>query len=315
MDLQVAHNRECPRQPAPPTAASATPSRCASRTATARSAPSRSALDEPGFELVAGVNPIPRRRDERGRDARLRARRASALGGPERLRLTFVLERTRRRRRRPRGACRALPRLGCRATRRWPWRRRSAEIGLFLDGLRCARLRAPRGAGARRGAGRARGERQLHHAARARALRPRAPPIPSACRARSRSSATRPCPTTRPASSAPRSAARGPPLVRLLVAAFLAANVMLVSAALYIGSYSDLDDVTRRALRWLVARPLGAGRHLVRAPFWRGALVGPPAPRDHHGRARRARREHRLRRERRGHARREPRTSSSTRRR
>ena len=40
-------------------------------------------------------------------------------------------------------------------------------------------------------------------------------------------------------------------LARVLVAAFLAGNVMLLSVALYIGSYQGLDAETRRFLRWL----------------------------------------------------------------
>jgi Cu2+-exporting ATPase len=63
-------------------------------------------------------------------------------------------------------------------------------------------------------------------------------------------------------------------LVRLLVAAFLAANVMFVSAALYIGSYSDLDPVTRRALRWLVIGLSLPAVSWCAAPFWRGAIAG-----------------------------------------
>ena len=63
-------------------------------------------------------------------------------------------------------------------------------------------------------------------------------------------------------------------LVRILVAGFLAANVMLISAALYIGSYSDLDDVTRRGLRWLVVALSLPAVTWCAAPFWRGALAG-----------------------------------------
>jgi Cu2+-exporting ATPase len=63
-------------------------------------------------------------------------------------------------------------------------------------------------------------------------------------------------------------------LARLLVAAFLAGNVMLISAALYIGSYQDLDDATRRGLRWLaIALSLPAASWCA-LPFWRGALAG-----------------------------------------
>ena len=60
-------------------------------------------------------------------------------------------------------------------------------------------------------------------------------------------------------------------LARLLVAAFLAGNVMLVAVALYIGSYSDLDAATRRGLRWLaIALSLPAATWCA-LPFWRGA--------------------------------------------
>jgi Cu2+-exporting ATPase len=63
-------------------------------------------------------------------------------------------------------------------------------------------------------------------------------------------------------------------LVRLLVAAFLAGNVMLLAAALYIGSYQDLDLATRRALRWVaIALSLPAAAWCA-LPFWRGAFAG-----------------------------------------
>jgi P-type Cu2+ transporter len=63
-------------------------------------------------------------------------------------------------------------------------------------------------------------------------------------------------------------------LVRLLVAAFLAANVMLVAVALYIGSYSDLDETTRRGLRWLAIGLSVPAVTWCAAPFWRGAFAG-----------------------------------------
>lgn len=63
-------------------------------------------------------------------------------------------------------------------------------------------------------------------------------------------------------------------LSRLLVAAFLAANVMFVSVALYIGSYSDLDPVARRGLRWLVIALSLPAVTWCAAPFWRGAISG-----------------------------------------
>ncbi len=63
-------------------------------------------------------------------------------------------------------------------------------------------------------------------------------------------------------------------LVRVLVAAFLAGNVMWLSAALYIGSYEGIDDATRRTLRWLVVVLSLPAVTWCAAPFWRGALSG-----------------------------------------
>jgi Cu2+-exporting ATPase len=63
-------------------------------------------------------------------------------------------------------------------------------------------------------------------------------------------------------------------LARLLVAAFLAGNVMLIAAALYIGSYQDLDVPTRRALRWLAIALSVPAASWCALPFWRGALAG-----------------------------------------
>jgi Cu2+-exporting ATPase len=63
-------------------------------------------------------------------------------------------------------------------------------------------------------------------------------------------------------------------LVRLLVAAFLAGNVMLCAAALYIGSHEGLDAATRRALRWLAIGLSVPAVAWCALPFWRGALSG-----------------------------------------
>jgi len=61
---------------------------------------------------------------------------------------------------------------------------------------------------------------------------------------------------------------------RLLVAAFLAGNVMLTALALYLGSATGMDDATRRGLRWLtIALSLPAATWCA-APFWRGAWRG-----------------------------------------
>jgi Cu2+-exporting ATPase len=63
-------------------------------------------------------------------------------------------------------------------------------------------------------------------------------------------------------------------LARLLVAAFLAANVMMISLALYLGSYAGIDAETRLGLRWLgLALSLPAVTWCA-APFWRGAAAG-----------------------------------------
>jgi heavy metal translocating P-type ATPase len=63
-------------------------------------------------------------------------------------------------------------------------------------------------------------------------------------------------------------------LTRLLVAAFLAGNVMLVSAALYIGAYQHLDAATRVGLRWLAIGLSLPAVTWCALPFWRGALAG-----------------------------------------
>ena len=62
-------------------------------------------------------------------------------------------------------------------------------------------------------------------------------------------------------------------LVRLLVASFLAANVMLVSLALYFGT-GTIDETTRRALRWLAIALSIPSVTWCAVPFWRGAWVG-----------------------------------------
>jgi Cu2+-exporting ATPase len=71
----------------------------------------------------------------------------------------------------------------------------------------------------------------------------------------------------------PQRDARGA-LVRLLAAAFLAGNVMMLSLALYIGSYQGVDAETRRLLRWTaLALSLPAATWCA-LPFWRGAWRG-----------------------------------------
>jgi Cu2+-exporting ATPase len=63
-------------------------------------------------------------------------------------------------------------------------------------------------------------------------------------------------------------------LVRLLVAAFLAGNVMLISLALYFGSAGDLDAPLRRGLRWLAIGLSLPSIGWCALPFWRGAWSG-----------------------------------------
>lgn len=63
-------------------------------------------------------------------------------------------------------------------------------------------------------------------------------------------------------------------LVRVLVAAFLAGNVMWIAIALYIGESQGLDPEIRRTLRWLaIALSLPAVSWCA-LPFWRGAWSG-----------------------------------------
>jgi heavy metal translocating P-type ATPase len=63
-------------------------------------------------------------------------------------------------------------------------------------------------------------------------------------------------------------------LVRVLVAGFLAANVMMLAVALYIGSYQGIEAGVQQALRWTaLALSLPAATWCA-APFWRGAWSG-----------------------------------------
>lgn len=148
-----------------------------------------------------------------------------------------------------------------------------AETGLFLDGLRCSGCvaRVERSLRALPGVGEASVNHTTHRAlvrfdpasldvqrlvAEVRTLGYEATPFD-------------PDALERPATREARKA-----LVRLLVAAFLAANVMMISAGLYIGSYQGIDPATETALRWLgLALSLPAVVWCA-APFWRGAWTG-----------------------------------------
>ncbi len=63
-------------------------------------------------------------------------------------------------------------------------------------------------------------------------------------------------------------------LIRVLVAAFLAGNVMWIAAALYIGGYEGLDPEVRRTLRWLAIALSVPAISWCALPFWRGAWSG-----------------------------------------
>ena len=63
-------------------------------------------------------------------------------------------------------------------------------------------------------------------------------------------------------------------LARLLVAAFLAMNVMWLAIALYIGTYQGMDPLTQRALRWVAAALSAPAVAWCGSPFFRGAWRG-----------------------------------------
>ncbi len=63
-------------------------------------------------------------------------------------------------------------------------------------------------------------------------------------------------------------------LIRVLVAAFLAGNVMLLALGLYLAGPDGMEPGVRRGLRWLaLALSLPAATWCA-APFWRGAWAG-----------------------------------------
>lgn len=149
----------------------------------------------------------------------------------------------------------------------------SAETGLFLDGLRCAGCvarveRALRGIGGVEAA-------QVNHTTH-RALvrfdpaRATVPALVEEVRALGyEATPFDPDALERPATREARRA-----LIRLLVATFLAANVMMLSLALYLGTYWGIDPATQQALRWIgLALSLPAVTWCA-SPFWRGAIAG-----------------------------------------
>ncbi len=63
-------------------------------------------------------------------------------------------------------------------------------------------------------------------------------------------------------------------LARVLVASFLAGNVMVAAIALYIGDSGGMSDAVRRSLRWLCVGLSLPAVTWCALPFWRGALRG-----------------------------------------
>jgi Cu2+-exporting ATPase len=149
----------------------------------------------------------------------------------------------------------------------------SAEAGLFLDGLRCAGCvnRVERELRSVPGVVEASVSYTTHRAL-VRFDPARVGPDDLVARVAALGYAASPYDPEaleRPARASARDA-----LVRVLVAGFLAANVMWLSAALYIGSYEGIDEATRRALRWLVVVLSFPAVTWCALPFWRGALAG-----------------------------------------
>lgn len=151
-------------------------------------------------------------------------------------------------------------------------RRVDGEIGLFLDGLRCAGC-AGRVEKALRAAPGVREAQVNFTSLRARVAFDAGATRPADLVAIVRSLGYEATPydperLDRPAERQARDA-----LVRLLVAGFLAGNVMLVSLALYLGT-DQLDEPLRRALRWLALALSVPAATWCAAPFWRGAASG-----------------------------------------
>lgn len=148
-----------------------------------------------------------------------------------------------------------------------------AEIGLFLDGLRCTGCvnRVERALRAAPGVEEAAVNYTTHRALLRYDAARTDPAALVACVEDLGYDAVPYDPTA--LERGPQSEARGA-LVRVLVAAFLAGNVMLLSAALYIGAYQGLDAETRRFLRWTALALSVPAISWCALPFWRGAWRG-----------------------------------------
>jgi heavy metal translocating P-type ATPase len=147
------------------------------------------------------------------------------------------------------------------------------ETGLFLSGLRCASCvnRVERELRAAPGVAEAAVSYTSH-----RALVRFDPELTSAPGLAARvealgfgAAAYDPRALERPAHEASRDA-----LARLLVAGFLAMNVMWLGFALYLGALEGIEPEVRRALRWTVIALSVPAVAWCAAPFWRGAWLG-----------------------------------------
>lgn len=147
-----------------------------------------------------------------------------------------------------------------------------AEVGLFLDGLRCAGCvnRVERALRAAPGVEEANVNYTSHRAL----VRTDAATTPEALVALVEDLGYAATPYDPEAlEGAPQREARAA-LSRVLVAAFLAGNVMLLSAALYIGAAEGLAPETRRLLRWATVALTVPAVAWCALPFWRGAWNG-----------------------------------------
>ena len=149
-----------------------------------------------------------------------------------------------------------------------------AETGLVPRRPALRGLRAPRRARAAECAGRARSVRELRDAS-ARWCASTSGATDDAALVRCvealgyRALAYDPGALERPASREARET-----LARLLVAAFLAGNVMVISLALYFGALGEIEPGVRRGLRWLAVALSVPAVTFCALPFWRGAIRG-----------------------------------------
>jgi heavy metal translocating P-type ATPase len=149
----------------------------------------------------------------------------------------------------------------------------TAEIGLFLDGLRCSGCVARVERLLRETAG-VRSASVNHTNHRALVGYDPAAVDPDALVARVATLGYEATPFDPDALERPSLRSAREALVRVLVAAFLAGNVMMFSAALYIGSYQGIDPDVRAGLRWLALALSVPAITWCAAPFWRGAFAG-----------------------------------------